>query len=191
MADLYGDLSSAAIVAEASGKKPNDDRWTTLSLYFFANEQLAVKHGAIGGQYVAEIVGETKRADEERRVRRGSFQSLAKALNWGAFNAKSTLYQELHRKALAWMEAQARDVAAGGTGSGLVPILSGGVAVDPPGGAVDIDKDWLELQVFIKPGPSRTHVREDELFRALGTAFGKDALFTNIYLGMARDDRHR
>lgn len=112
-------MAGAAVVAKASGQKPDDKRWTELTLYKAPADQTI---SGMAGPFVAEIVGETLIEGEERRVKRGAFRSLAKALNWSAFDNRSALYSELRTKALDWMEAQARDVSAGGSGSGLVPI---------------------------------------------------------------------
>lgn len=119
---------NAAIIAQASGEKKGRERWTVLSIYAFANERMAVDQGFIGGRFVAEIVGETAVKGEERRVRRAAFATLAKALSWTHFDAKTQLFAELRDKAIAWMETQARDVVAGGDGSGLVPIPCMGTA---------------------------------------------------------------
>jgi hypothetical protein len=93
-------LTDVEIVAQASGLKPGDQRWTVLSIYYDA------KLPGVGGQpFIAEIVGETLVTGELRRIKRAPFESVAKALNWREFNAKTSLFNELRRKAIDWMEA--------------------------------------------------------------------------------------
>lgn len=94
------DVDDVEIVAQASGLKGGDLRWTVLSLYYDA------KLPGVGGEpFIAEIVGETLIQGEQRRVKRARFTTVAKALNWREFNAKTTLFNELRRKSIDWMEA--------------------------------------------------------------------------------------
>lgn len=88
------ELSPDTAIAQASGWKPHDQRWTVLRIHHV----LATRTPFIG-----EIVGETNVEGEKRRVRRKSFDSVVDALNWGAFNQQSALYGELRQKAIAWM----------------------------------------------------------------------------------------
>ena len=122
---MTNDQIDAAIVAQADGHKPKDERWTVLTIYAFPNERMAASRGFDSGRFVAEIVGESTVKGEQRRVRRASFATVAKALKWGAFNEKSTLFGELRRKAIDWMEAYSRSIAGG-----LVGVSHGGSAVD-------------------------------------------------------------
>jgi hypothetical protein len=107
------DLSEAEIVGRASSERPNDLRWTVLTVY---------RHEIGEQQFVAEIVGETKVEGEQRRVKRATFHTLASALNWRAFNPQSALYQELHAKILQWICGTAKKEA------GLISVPFGGVA---------------------------------------------------------------
>jgi hypothetical protein len=106
MVDTLGrDYAGVSVVAHASGRKPNDDRWTELTIY----RHDAEPEGPTA--FFAEIIGATQIEGEERRVRRQGFDSVIAALAWGAFNQKTALYDELRRKATSWLEAQIRTEA--------------------------------------------------------------------------------
>lgn len=89
-------------IAFASGKKPGDQRWTDLAIY----RKRPTAPADYPGPFMAEIAGETEVRGEERRLRRSPFDSVMKALAWGAFFTKSTLYEELRCKATAWLEGR-------------------------------------------------------------------------------------
>lgn len=156
------DLGDVEIVAQASGQKIGDQRWTMLSLYRTQDREHIAK------PFIAEIVGETLVPGEQRRIRRDRFATVARALNWGAFDAKTALFNELRRKAIAWMEASARShglvgVGHGGTAGGSEqptvrlydddrPELQGSEAVDDRGWNGGKDGSFFEALQWLYEG---------------------------------------
>lgn len=105
------DLSRAEIIARASGERAGKTNWTVLAIYRTPN---------LPGLFTAEIVGETTQAGQVRRVRRMGFPTLAKALNWSAFDHGSALYEELRQKVLSFLSGGI--VADGKAADYLVPV---------------------------------------------------------------------
>lgn len=125
------DLDGAPVVAQASSQRPKSTNWTTLTIY-----GPTILAGP-SGPYIAEIVGGTKKEGEETRVRRASFPSLTKALNWSMFDSASSLFDEFRRAVIEALEA----------GRHLPPmmIITGGMddelkmaMQDGPGGPITV-----------------------------------------------------
>lgn len=86
----------AAAILSASSYKPGSRNWTVLNVY---------RDPAEAEPFTIEIVGETRVPGQVRRVRRRSFATLAKALNWNMLDFASPLYDELRERALEFVEA--------------------------------------------------------------------------------------
>lgn len=96
---LEVDLDGAPVVAQASSQRPKSTNWTTLTIY-----GPTILAGP-SGPYIAEIVGGTKKEGEETRIKRAAFPSLAKALNWNAFDPATSLFDELRRAVIDGLES--------------------------------------------------------------------------------------
>jgi hypothetical protein len=94
-------LDDAPVVARASSQRPKSTNWTALTIYG------ALHLGMPGVLYIAEIVGGTTKAGEETRVKRAGFPTLAKALNWNAFDPATSLFDDLRRTVIDGLESGA------------------------------------------------------------------------------------
>lgn len=98
-------LSEDRVIARASSERVNSQAWTVLTIYSLPQS----RDGE--GPFVAEVVGESNRDGEIRRVRRKAFGTLARALGWDGFVRDSHLFEKMQTQAIEWMEAEARKAA--------------------------------------------------------------------------------
>ena len=113
------DLSDLPVIATATSHRPGRRRWTVMTIY--------QDRDPLGLGYIAEIVGETTVAGEERRQRRRAFHTLAKALSWSEFDPSSELYCSLRNKAVTAIE-KADHLPAGAVlthGGRFMGVMSG------------------------------------------------------------------